>query len=106
MQTSVVNIRWHPNIVLASSVDSIAVSGEWQNTHKQSKTLSNILNLNIILVYSHGEFVFAAVGKDTHCVETVQYQCPPFMGWLCRREVQFQRKAIMRNLTQQFSKKY
>lgn len=42
---------------------------------------------------------------DTYCIETVNYQCPPFMGSFCRREVEFQRKAIMKNLTLQFPRK-
>jgi len=54
-------------------------------------------------LYSTGEFRFSAAGEDTYCIETVQYQCPPFMGLFCRREVEFQRKAIMKNLSLQFS---
>lgn len=55
-------------------------------------------------VYSTGEFLFAEMGSDTYVVEIVNYQCPPFFGPVCRREVEFQRKAIMRNLAAQFDK--
>ncbi|XP_037037795.1 uncharacterized protein LOC119075457 [Bradysia coprophila] len=57
-------------------------------------------------LYSRGEFRFTH-HKDihTHCVESVRYQCPPFLGRFCRAEVEFQRKAIMKNLTMQFPPK-
>lgn len=55
-------------------------------------------------MYSIGEFRLSSAGEDTYCLEMVHYQCPPFMGWFCRREVQYQRKAIMENLTLQFAK--
>ncbi|XP_055693935.1 protein ABHD11-like isoform X1 [Lutzomyia longipalpis] len=40
----------------------------------------------------------------THVVETVHFQCPPFLGRFCRAEVQFQRNAIMNNLSYQFNR--
>ncbi|XP_053676093.1 uncharacterized protein LOC128726315 [Anopheles nili] len=43
--------------------------------------------------------------SDTLCEETVEYQCPFFFGSFCRREVVFQRKAIMKNLVAHFQKK-
>ncbi|XP_031631761.1 uncharacterized protein LOC116346011 [Contarinia nasturtii] len=55
-------------------------------------------------LYSTGEFLFVTRGSDTYVVETVNYQCPPFFGPVCRREVEFQRKAIMQNLSVHFNK--
>lgn len=55
-------------------------------------------------VYSTGDFLFYAMGPDTYCSETVTYQCPPFLGPVCRREVDYQRKMIMRNLLIRFNK--
>lgn len=55
-------------------------------------------------VYSTGEFLFSEMGSDTYVVEIVNYQCPPFFGPVCRREVEFQRKAIMQNLAAHFDK--
>lgn len=46
------------------------------------------------------------MGLDTYVVEKVFYQCPPFIGPFCRREVEFQRKAIMYNLTAHFTHKF
>ncbi|XP_063695806.1 uncharacterized protein LOC134827166 [Culicoides brevitarsis] len=56
---------------------------------------------------ANGQFKFSNTHslKDTQVVETVQYQCPPFIGSLCRREVEFQRKAIMDNLKLHFERK-
>lgn len=57
------------------------------------------------LVKSIGEFKFSPVNiKDTMVQESVQYQCPPFMGSFCRREVEYQRKTIMDNLKKHFEK--
>ncbi|XP_059607855.1 uncharacterized protein LOC132255735 [Phlebotomus argentipes] len=54
---------------------------------------------------AEGGFAFAASpGGGTHVVETVRYQCPPFLGRFCRAEVQFQRNAIMNNLSYQFNR--
>lgn len=54
---------------------------------------------------SEGDFRFAANGSDTFCREKVRYQCPPFFGRMCRREVEFQRNAIMENLKKHFRDK-
>ncbi|XP_055376973.1 uncharacterized protein LOC129609118 [Condylostylus longicornis] len=55
-------------------------------------------------LYSIGEQKFENINqKDTYYMESVQYQCPPLMGKYCKEEVEFQRKAIMHNLTTQFS---
>ncbi|KAJ6641432.1 hypothetical protein Bhyg_06371 [Pseudolycoriella hygida] len=57
-------------------------------------------------LYSRGEFRFTNhEGIHTRCVESIQYQCPPFFGQVCRKEVEFQRKAIVKNLTLQFPTK-
>ncbi|GAB0098927.1 uncharacterized protein DMENIID0001_147370 [Sergentomyia squamirostris] len=55
---------------------------------------------------AEGKFLFtpSASGGGTHVVETVHYQCPPFLGRFCRAEVQFQRDAIMNNLSYQFNR--
>lgn len=61
----------------------------------------------LITVKAKGDFKCTNTNgnSDTYCIETVNYQCPPFMGSFCRREVEFQRKAIMNNLTLQFPRK-
>ncbi|XP_049291091.1 uncharacterized protein LOC125768027 [Anopheles funestus] len=62
--------------------------------------------LGLFCVNSKGEFKMSRVHQeDTYCEETVQYQCPFFFGRFCRREVEFQRQAIMENLKQQFKPK-
>lgn len=43
--------------------------------------------------------------RDTLCEETIYYQCPPFLGALCRREVVRQRNMVMQNLIFQFRKR-
>ncbi|XP_055913323.1 uncharacterized protein LOC129946963 [Eupeodes corollae] len=53
---------------------------------------------------SESEFKFSALGKDTYCVEKVTFQCPPFLSSVCRRELEFQRKAVMNNLSIFFTK--
>lgn len=54
---------------------------------------------------SKGNFQCQRSGlTDTYCIETVYYQCPPFLGTFCRREVEYQRKAIMQNLIYHFAK--
>lgn len=60
--------------------------------------------INIFSVHSRGEFRFNNVGDDTYANEVVEYECPPFFGSFCTREVVFQRKAIVHNLTVVFSK--
>lgn len=53
---------------------------------------------------SESDFKFSPMGKDTYCIEKVRYQCPMFLGSACRRELEFQRKAVMDNLTMFFTK--
>lgn len=55
--------------------------------------------INRSIVNSKGTFQFVAAGPDTYCKETIFYQCPPFMGSICKSEVEYQRKAIMANLS-------
>lgn len=63
----------------------------------------NLLFSSSITVKAIGQFKFSKVhSKDTHAIETVQYQCPPFMGNYCQREVEFQRRAILNNLKVHF----
>lgn len=58
-----------------------------------------------IVVRAEGSFLFTpSKSGGTHVVETVHYQCPPFLGRFCRAEVQFQRNAIMNNLSYQFNR--
>ncbi|XP_053952935.1 uncharacterized protein LOC128859845 [Anastrepha ludens] len=56
-------------------------------------------------LHSISEFKCTAAGKDTYCSEHIQYQCPPFLGEACRRELEYQRQAVIHNLTVIFSKK-
>ncbi|XP_050075629.1 uncharacterized protein LOC126563062 [Anopheles maculipalpis] len=61
--------------------------------------------MGLFCVNSKGEFKMSRIHlEDTYCEETVYYQCPFFFGRFCRREVEFQRTAIMENLKQQFKK--
>ncbi|XP_048512650.1 uncharacterized protein LOC105683535 [Athalia rosae] len=52
---------------------------------------------------SVSEFKFSGEGKNTKCIETVQYECPIIFSALCRKEVMYQRQEIMRNLQSHFS---
>lgn len=42
--------------------------------------------------------------NDTYYIERVRYQCPPFFGSVCRREVEYQRLAILENLRMSFKR--
>lgn len=58
----------------------------------------------VFTVKSIGEFKFTDINnQDTLCTETVKYQCPPFLGSYCRKEVEYQRKKILYNLAYHFS---
>ncbi|KAG5893164.1 hypothetical protein JTB14_000425 [Gonioctena quinquepunctata] len=48
--------------------------------------------------FSHGNS-----SKGAACEEYIQYQCPTILSSFCRREVIYQRKAIMNNLFKKFS---
>ncbi|EDV96966.1 GH16571 [Drosophila grimshawi] len=53
---------------------------------------------------SLSEFSFSALGTDTFANEKIQYQCPPLLVSACRRELEFQRRAVMHNLTHIFKR--
>ncbi|EDW41040.1 uncharacterized protein LOC6605216 [Drosophila sechellia] len=53
---------------------------------------------------SISEFTFRNSNGDTLAQENIQYQCPPLLGGMCRRELEFQRQAVMHNLTIIFGK--
>ncbi|XP_044270875.1 uncharacterized protein LOC123015286 [Tribolium madens] len=57
---------------------------------------------------SEGEFKFSKNGASNGalCEENVLYQCPAILAPFCRREVAFQRTAIMDNLKIYFRKKH
>lgn len=59
---------------------------------------------SLLLVNSFSEFRFSAVGSDTYANEKIEYQCPPLLGSACRRELEFQRRAVMHNLTHIFKR--
>ncbi|XP_053687336.1 uncharacterized protein LOC128736862 [Sabethes cyaneus] len=62
--------------------------------------------LGFFCLKSNGEFKISYLNEeDTFCQETVHYQCPFLFGWFCRREVEFQRRAIMVNLNKHFKQK-
>lgn len=61
------------------------------------------ISLALPTVKSMGEFQVTDLNQDALCVETVKYQCPPFMGTFCRKEVEYQRKKIMYNLSYHFT---
>ncbi|XP_011195860.1 uncharacterized protein LOC105220964 [Zeugodacus cucurbitae] len=53
---------------------------------------------------SYSEFTCRADGDDTYCEEHIEYQCPPFLHFFCRKELEQQRQTVMHNLTTIFSK--
>ncbi|XP_037821957.1 uncharacterized protein LOC119610700 [Lucilia sericata] len=57
-------------------------------------------------LHAESEFNFAAQSNNTYCSEKIHYECPPFLSSACKRELEYQRKAVMHNLTIIFSKKY
>ncbi|CAO1407568.1 unnamed protein product [Diamesa tonsa] len=93
---------WKNNAVAHYSVKSKDVDGKL-NYIVDSKHKTCFFG--VYCVKSTGSFLFTEInGKDTLCTETVNYQCPPFVGSFCRKEVEFQRKRIMFNLNHHFSK--
>lgn len=62
-----------------------------------------IFHVSYFSVTSDSEFIFEPAGKDTRCIEKIQYQCPLAFSNFCRREVEYQRHEIMKNLQQHFS---
>lgn len=57
---------------------------------------------------SESEFKFEKSNhtKGAVCTETVIYQCPAMVSSFCRREVEYQREAIMSNLKDKFNSLY
>lgn len=63
------------------------------------------IQISFLLVNAIGEFQITDLNsEDSLCIETVSFQCFPFLGSFCRREVEYQRKKIMYNLSQHFAK--
>lgn len=58
---------------------------------------------SMFCVKSTSEFRFEKHGDDTKCTETVQYQCPVLFNSLCSKEVEQQRRDIMKRLKISFS---
>lgn len=66
--------------------------------------LSPYLTIISVSVKSNGLFEITDLNnQDTLVSETIKYQCPPFLGSFCRKEVEFQRKKIMYNIAYHFS---
>lgn len=59
-----------------------------------------------IAVDSESEFKFmrSNSSRGSVCEESVMYQCPALLSSFCRREVIFQRDAIMKNLKLHFAR--
>lgn len=65
----------------------------------------NFCNVYFFLVDSNSEFKFTENkgAPGTMCEESVYYQCPVMLSPFCRREVTYQRNAIMHNLKKKFT---
>ncbi|XP_060520276.1 uncharacterized protein LOC132698302 [Cylas formicarius] len=63
------------------------------------------LFLGLYCLNSESEFTFATNNrtKGSVCEESVTYECPVILSSFCKREVQYQRNAIMNNLRKKFS---
>ncbi|XP_032665622.1 uncharacterized protein LOC116841604 [Odontomachus brunneus] len=60
--------------------------------------------LDLGCLESVSKFRFDVDGeKDTKCIETVQYECPIALSFLCYMEVMYQRKEIMKRLKWEFA---
>uniref|UniRef100_A0A1I8MYK3 Uncharacterized protein n=1 Tax=Musca domestica TaxID=7370 RepID=A0A1I8MYK3_MUSDO len=57
-------------------------------------------------LHADSEASFVARDNDTYCTEKIRYECPPFLGAACKRELEFQRKAVIHNLTVIFNRKH
>ncbi|KAL1401165.1 hypothetical protein pipiens_006826 [Culex pipiens pipiens] len=84
----------------------------WQYSVEYTERLShwpyskNVALGHFSVLNSEGEFKISYLNEhDTYCQETVKYQCPFLFGRFCRREVEFQRTAIMGNLQKHFKVK-
>nr|XP_023018906.1 uncharacterized protein LOC111507783 [Leptinotarsa decemlineata] len=84
----------HFNIKASPKKDSYFI----HSTHKTC-LLFGLYCLNSVseFKFSHGNS-----SKGASCEENIQYQCPTVLSSFCRREVVYQRKAIMNNLFKKF----
>ncbi|KAL3285092.1 hypothetical protein HHI36_019216 [Cryptolaemus montrouzieri] len=59
---------------------------------------------NFLCLSSESEFIFTHMNKSagTVCEENIHYQCPSIFSKFCKREVRYQRDAIMKNLKNKF----
>ncbi|XP_066256096.1 uncharacterized protein [Euwallacea similis] len=64
------------------------------------------LFLGIYCLKSQSEFKFfrSNITNGSICQENVAYECPAILSTFCKREVRFQREAIMTNLQRKFLK--
>ncbi|XP_066148295.1 uncharacterized protein [Euwallacea fornicatus] len=71
-----------------------------QSVHK------TCLFLGTYCLESESEFKFSRsnLANGSICQENVEYECPAFLSAFCKREVRFQREAIMTNLQRKFLK--
>ncbi|VEN46582.1 unnamed protein product [Callosobruchus maculatus] len=62
------------------------------------------LFFGLYCLYTESEFKFGPGNstKGAACEEYVKYQCPTLLSSFCRREVIYQRRAIMENLKKKF----
>ncbi|XP_070506528.1 uncharacterized protein [Chironomus tepperi] len=88
-----INGNFHVRKVLKDQKNLFLV----ESTHK-------VCFFKFFCLKSTGEFQIKEFNADdTHVTEIVKYQCPPFVSAFCRREVEYQRKKIMQNLTYHFA---
>ncbi|XP_016935611.4 uncharacterized protein [Drosophila suzukii] len=94
----------------------------WKNTatgrYVVTKTLPGVSPVAYVINSTHqtcffggfyclqslSEFTFRKSNDDTHAQENIKFQCPPLLVSMCRRELEFQRQAVMHNLTIIFGK--
>ncbi|XP_046385686.1 uncharacterized protein LOC124155699 [Ischnura elegans] len=60
--------------------------------------------LSVFCFKSNSEFRFARENNKTRCTESVDYECPFLLTSFCKKEVTFQRSAIMENLKNYYLK--
>ncbi|KAJ8972983.1 hypothetical protein NQ317_019014 [Molorchus minor] len=87
----------HFNIKASPNKDAYYIN----STHK------TCLFFGFYCLDSQSEFKFthSNTSNGAVCEESVSYQCPAFLSAFCKREVIFQRKAIMSNLNKKFTVK-
>ncbi|GLV44782.1 uncharacterized protein CBL_14647 [Carabus blaptoides fortunei] len=90
-----------------------SVHSNFKNNHYFiNSTHTTCFFTGMICLNSNSEFKFSLLkninvraAPHTLCEETVNYQCPPLLYLFCKREVVYQRHAIMNNLQVQFAQK-